>query len=64
MNVMSYFNKEIHIDGCNLSILWPPLKNRVAKNFTTAIFGHPVSKSWLLPCHPDCLLYRQFPEIH
>ena len=35
----------------NLSILWVPLKIRMPKKFTSGNFGHPVSKSWLRPCH-------------
>ena len=31
-DMMNYFNKQIPIHGCNLSILWPPLKNRTPKN--------------------------------
>ena len=39
-NIMPYFNKEIHIYGCNLSILWSFLKIRTIKNFTVTNFGH------------------------
>ena len=33
-----------------MSILWSPLKIWTPKNFTTANFRHPVSKSWLRHC--------------
>ena len=41
---MSYFNKEIHINGCNLSILWSPLKKRMPTYFTITNFGHGLSQ--------------------
>ena len=34
----------------NMSILWSPLKIWTPKDFTTANFRHPVSKSWLRHC--------------
>ena len=46
-DAMPYFNEFIHIYGWNMSILWSPLKMWTPKNFTTANFRHPVSKSWL-----------------
>ena len=48
-NIRQYFIKEIHVYGCNLSILRSPLKNKISQNFTNANFGHLVSKSWLIP---------------
>ena len=45
MDIISYFDKWIHIYGCNPSILWFPLKNRMLKNFTIVTFGHSVFKS-------------------
>ena len=45
----------MHVYGCNLSILWSPLKKRTLKNFAIAGFGHPVSKFWLRP-------YQQYKE--
>ena len=36
-DTMLYFNKLIHVYGCNLSILWSPLKN--PKNLQLPIFG-------------------------
>ena len=47
--VMLYFDKFIHVNGWNLSILWCPLKIWIRQNLTIANFGHPVSKSWLGP---------------
>ena len=42
---MPYFNKYIHVCGCgcNLGVLWFPMKNRTSKNITFANFGHKVS---------------------
>ena len=48
-NIMPYFNEFIHVYGWNMSILWSHLKIWMPKNFTTANFRHPVSKSWLRP---------------
>ena len=42
---MPYFNNQIDVYHCNLSILWSPLKNRTPQNFTIAYFGHTVSKT-------------------
>ena len=47
---MPYFDEFIHVYGWNMSILWSPLKIWTPKNFTTAKFRHPVSKSWLRHC--------------
>ena len=33
--------------------MWSPFKNRMPQNFTVASFGHPVSKSWLIPRYLD-----------
>ena len=49
MDIMLSFIELIHVYGCNLSILWSPLKRRMPKNSTTATFGYPVSKSLLRP---------------
>ena len=49
-DIMLYFDEFIHIYGWNMSILWSPLKIWTPKNFTTANFRHPVSKSWLRHC--------------
>ena len=49
-DIMPYFDKFIHVYGWNMSILWSPLKIWTNKNFTTANFRHPVSKSWLRHC--------------
>ena len=49
MDIMLYFIEQIHDYGWNLSILRSPIKKRMPKNSTIAIFGHPVSKSWLRP---------------
>ena len=46
-NIMPYFDEFIHVNGWNMSIMWFPLKIWRPKNFTTANFRHPVSKSWL-----------------
>ena len=46
-DIMPYFDEFIHVYGWNMSILWSPLKMWMPKNFTTANFRHPVSKSWL-----------------
>ena len=46
-DIMPYFDEFIHVYGWNMSILWSPLKIWTPKNFTTANFRHPVSKSWL-----------------
>ena len=46
-DIMSYFDEFIHVHGWTMSILWSPLKIWTPKNFTTANFRHPVSKSWL-----------------
>ena len=64
----------MHVYGCNLSILWVPLKNRIPKFNTIAIFGHPVSRSWLRPCPEKkpgknvtrwwCSLPRQTPTLN
>ena len=45
--VRPYFDEFIHVYGWNMSILWSPLKIWTPKNFTSANFRHPVSKSWL-----------------
>ena len=44
---MPYFDEFIHVYGWNMSILWSPLKIWTPKNFTTANFRQPFSKSWL-----------------
>ena len=49
-DIMPYFDEFIHVYGWNMSILWSPLKIWTPKNFTTANFRHPVSKSWLRHC--------------
>ena len=46
-SIMPYFDEFIHVYGWDMSILWYPLKIWTPKNFTTAKFRHPVSKSWL-----------------
>ena len=46
-DIMPYFDEFIHICGWNINILWSPLRIWMPKNFTTANFRHPVSKSWL-----------------
>ena len=46
-DIMPYSDEFIHVYGWNMSILWSPLKIWTPKNFTTANFRHPVSKSWL-----------------
>ena len=48
--IMPYFDEFKHVYGWNMSILWSPLKIWTPKNFTTANFRHPVSKSWLRHC--------------
>ena len=48
-DIMTYRDEFIHVHGWNLSILWSPLNIWTLQNFTTANFGHPVSKSWLRP---------------
>ena len=50
-DIMPYFDEFIHVYGWNTSILWSPLKFWTPKNFTTANFRHPVSKSWLRHWH-------------
>ena len=41
-DIMQYFNKELHVYGRKPSvILVPPLKIRLPKGLTIAIFGHP-----------------------
>ena len=54
-DIMPYFDEFIHVYGWNMSILWSPLKIWTPKNFTTANFRHPVSKSWLRHCWPASL---------
>ena len=54
--IMPYFDEFIHVYGWNRSILLSPLKNWTPKNFTTANFRHPVSKSWLRHCR-HCWVY-------
>ena len=49
-DIMPYFDEFTHVYGWNMSILWSPLKIWTPKNFTTANFRHPVSKSWLGHC--------------
>ena len=49
--IMPYVDELIHVYGWNMGILWYPLKIWTPKNFTTANFRHPVSKSWLRHCH-------------
>ena len=49
-DIMHHFDELIHAYGRNMSILWSPLKIWTPKNFTTANFRHPVSKSWLRHC--------------
>ena len=49
-DIMPYFDEFIHVYGWNMSILWSPLQIWTPKNFTTANFRHPVSKSWLRHC--------------
>ena len=56
-DIMPYFDKFIHVYGWNMSILWSPLKIWMPKNFTTARFRHPVSKSWLSLCIHISLSY-------
>ena len=46
VDIMPYFNKCIHVKGCNLVIFWS-LKMRTPKTCRIANFGHPVSESWL-----------------
>ena len=55
-DIMLYFAESIQVSGWNISILWSPLKIWTPKNFTTANFRHPVSKSWLRHCLSDLLL--------
>ena len=47
IDIMPYFDEFLHVYGWNISISWSPLKIWTPKNFTTANFRHPVSKSWL-----------------
>ena len=50
-DIMPYFDEFIiQVYVWNMSILWSPLKIWTPKNFTTANFRHPVSKSWLRHC--------------
>ena len=49
-DIMLYFDASIHVNGWNMSIFWSPLKIGTPKDFTTANFRHPVSKSWLRHC--------------
>ena len=49
-DIMPYFDKCIHVKGWNLSKLWSPLKMWAPEDFTSNYFGHPVSKSWPIPC--------------
>ena len=56
-DIMPYFDEFIQVYGWNMSILWSPFKNWAPKNFTTANFRHPVSKSWLRHCLPQCIRY-------
>ena len=49
-DIMPYFDRFIPVYGWNMSILWSPIKVWTPKNFTTANFRHPVSKSWLRHC--------------
>ena len=49
-DIMPYFDEFIHVYGWNLSINVIPLKIWTPKNFTTANYRHPVSKSWLRHC--------------
>ena len=58
-DVIPYFDKFIHVCGWNMSILWYPLKIWTPKNFTTANFRHPVSKSWLRHCTPPLGRFRR-----
>ena len=53
-DIMHHFDELVHAYGRNMSILWSPSKIWMPKNFTTANFRHPVSKSWLRHCfqHP------------
>ena len=44
---MFYSTKQIHVYGCNVSILWSPVKNMMAKNLTGTVFVNPVSRPWL-----------------
>ena len=46
-DILPYFDEVIHVYGWNMCILWSPLKIWTPKDFTTANFRHPVSKSWL-----------------
>ena len=39
MDFMLYFNKLIHVGGCNLSILWSLLKRECPTKFQLAIWG-------------------------
>ena len=61
-DIMPYIDEFIHVYGWNMSILWSPLKIWMPKNLTIANFRHPVSKSWLWPCHEesDFQAWRQF----
>ena len=48
-DIMLYFIKQIRVYGCNLSLPWSSVKNRMPQNFTIVNFWYPVSKSWLRP---------------
>ena len=54
---MPYFNEQMHIYGCNLSILWSPLENMKPQKFTIVNSGHPVFKFWLIPSWETFLLF-------
>ena len=49
--IMPYFNKFIHVYGCNLSIFCSTLKNNKPQNFTIGKSCHPVSKSLGRHCY-------------
>ena len=56
-DIMPYFDKFIHVNVGNLSILWSPLKIWMPQNFIIANFGPPVSKFWLRPCTVSMLVH-------
>ena len=62
-DIMSYFDKFIHVYGWNLSVLWYPSTIWTPKSFSIANFRHPVSKSWLRPCSWGSLKYMQGAQI-
>ena len=61
-DIMPYFDEFIHTYGWNMSMLWSPLKIWTPKDFTTADFWHPDSKSWLRQCLKGIISLRRYPR--